>query len=272
MEGWSDEKQIHPQMKIRRRIFLRRIFCTSIFIAAISLCLAPPAFAQKVVVASTTLAGAIAKAAGAGEVRIIAPPEMSHPPEYDVKPSDLMKLRGAVVAVYGGYEKMVPRLVETSGSQGVVTLPIDTRTSPENLMEQARKIAKVLDTEQQELAWESRFKERLSELQGKLSAFSGKRAVVHRQAEPFARFAGLQVLKLLSPGELTPKTIAESIALKPDVVIDILHLPLAGVIAENAKCPYLRIINFPGVEGTKTLEDIFEYNTNQLIKAMKVGG
>jgi zinc transport system substrate-binding protein len=251
---------------------LRRIIQTSIFILIISLCIAPASFAQKVAVASTTLAGAIAKAAGAEEVRILAPPEVNHPPEYEVKPSDLMKLHGATIAVYGGYEKMVPRLAETSGSQGVIPVPIDTRTSPESLMEQARKIAKVLHTEQEELAWESRFKERLSELRGRLRTFSGKRAVVHRMAEPFARFAELQIVKLLAPGELTPKTVGESIALKPDVVIDILHLPLAGVIAENAKCPYVRIINFPGVDGTKTLEDIFEYNVMQLLKAQRKDG
>lgn len=247
----------------------RKTVLTIGFSVAIAFCATPSAFAQKVVVASTTLAGAIARAAGATEIRVLAPSQVSHPPEYELKPSDLMKLQGASLAVYGGYEKMVPRLVETSGSSRFLPMAIDTKTSPENLMEQARKIAKILNTEQEEQAWESRFTARLTLLREKVKPIAGKSAVVHRQAEPFARFAGLDVVKILSPGELTPRTMADSIALKPEIVLDILHFPIAGVIAENAKCPYVRVINFPGVDKTSTLEDIFEYNVTQLLKAMK---
>jgi zinc transport system substrate-binding protein/iron/zinc/copper transport system substrate-binding protein len=74
---------------------------------------------------------------------------------------------------------------------------------------------------------------------------------------------------MIKPGELTPKGIADAVAQKPELVIDILHFPIARVIAENAKCKYIQIINFPGVEGTKTLEDVFEYNSMQLIRAFR---
>ena len=66
---------------------------------------------------------------------------------------------------------------------------------------------------------------------------------------------------------LTPKIIADALAQKPDVVVDILHSPVARTIADNAKCRYVQLINFPGVEKTTSLEDVFEYNTNQLLKA-----
>lgn len=225
------------------------------------------ASAEKVVIASTSLAGAISRAAGAKEIRVLTPAEMKHPPEYEVKPSDLMKLQGAAVAVYGGYEKMVPRLIEAAGNNNILPVPINTKTSPDNLLEQARRIAKVLGTEQEEQAWESRFQAKLKELRQRLAPFSGMRAVVHMHAEPFARFADLNIVKIVMGGELTPKTIAESIAAGPQLVLDILHLPLAKVISENAKCPYVQIINFPGVARTETLEDIFEYNTLQVLKA-----
>ena len=61
--------------------------------------------------------------------------------------------------------------------------------------------------------------------------------------------------------------IADAVAQKPDVVLDILHSPVARTIADNAKCRYVQIINFPGVEKTASLEDIFAYNTSQLLKA-----
>jgi hypothetical protein len=74
---------------------------------------------------------------------------------------------------------------------------------------------------------------------------------------------------VFKPGELTPKAISDAIAQGPELVVDILHMPMLKVVAENAKCKYLQVINFPGVENTKTLEDIFEYNATQLMKAFQ---
>ena len=223
--------------------------------------------AQEVVVASTSLAGAIAKAAGAREVRVLTPDGLRHPPEYELKPSDLVRFEAAKVVVYGGYERMVSKLLETSRNKSMTAIQIDTGTSPENLVAQARKIAGVLKTEKEEQAWEVRFLENVNGIQKRLSVFSGKRAVVHLQAQPFARWAGLATVGVIRPGELTPRAIADAVSQSPDLVVDILHMPVAKVMAENAKCKYVQVINFPGVENTKTLEDIFEYNATQLTKA-----
>src|SRR3972149_10697958 len=168
--------------------------------------------AQDVIVASTSLAGAIAKAAGAKEVRIIVSSEMRHPPEYDLKPSDLLKFEGARVVIYGGYERMVSKLLETSKNKNILAIQINTDTSPENLISQARKISEVLKTEKEGQVWEKKFLEKLKELQKKISPFSGKRAIVHRFAQPFAQWAGLQVVQIVSPGELTPKVIGDAVA------------------------------------------------------------
>jgi zinc transport system permease protein len=224
------------------------------------------ALAKETVVASTSLTGAIAKAAGAKEVRVVVSSEMRHPPEYDLKPSDLLKFEGAKVVVYGGYERMVSKLLEASKNKNILAIQVNTDTSPENLISQARKISAILKTEKKEQAWEERFLERLKELQKKISPFSGKRAVVHLFAQPFAQWAGLQIVQIVSPGELTPKVIADSIAKNPDLVVDIYHFPVAQAIAENAKCKYIQVINFPGVDHTQSLEDLFEYNSNKLLK------
>ena len=225
--------------------------------------------AKEMVVASTSLAGAIVKAAGAKEVRVITPGEMRHPPEYDLRPSDLLKFEGADIVVYGGYERMVSKLLETSKNKNILAIQIDTGTSPENLMVQARKIAAVLKTEKEEQIWEEGFLRKLEGLKEKLSPFSAKRTVVHRFAQPFAKWAGLSIVQVIAPGELTPKAIAEALVQKPDLVVDMLHFPTAQTIAENAKCKYIHVINFPGVEYTKSLEDIFKYNSTQLINAFR---
>jgi zinc transport system substrate-binding protein/iron/zinc/copper transport system substrate-binding protein len=221
------------------------------------------------VIASTSLAGAIAKAAGAKEVRVIVSSEMRHPPEYDLKPSDLLMFEGVKVVIYGGYERMVSKLMETSKNKNIIAIQINTDTSPENLISQARKISEVLKTEKEEQVWEKRFLEKLKELQKKISPFSGKRAIVHRYTQPFAQWAGLQILQSVSPGELTPKVIADAVAKNPELVIDIYHVPAVQVIAENAKSKYIQVINFPGVGNTESLEDIFQYNSTQLLRAFQ---
>ncbi len=226
-----------------------------------------PCAAAQVVVASTSLTGAIASAAGAKEVRVLTPADVKHPPEYELKPSDLLKLDGADVVVYAGYERMVSKLVETSRSKQISAVQVDTTLSPENLIAQVHKVAGALKTEREANAWEKSFLQTLGSLKSRLAPLAGKRAVVHFHARPFAVWAGLSVVQVVPMGELSPRVIADAVARKPDVVLDILHSPMAKTIADNAKCRYVQIINFPGAEKSASLEDIFAYNTRELLKA-----
>ena len=225
--------------------------------------------AESEVVATTSLTAAIAKAAGAKEVKVLTPPGQKHPPEYDLKPSDLLKIEGAAVVIYGGYEKMVSKLLETTKNKGIQAIQISTETSPENLIAQARKISKVLKSEKEEETWEKKFLQELAGMEKRMSPYAGKRAVVHPFAQPFAKWARLSIVHVIRPGELTPRVVAEAVKKTPDVVVDVLHFPVARVIAENAKCKYAQVINFPGINETSSLEDIFKYNSTELIKAFQ---
>jgi zinc transport system substrate-binding protein len=245
------------------RVLLLFFFLSTIF----SLTVPTVGKAEDAVVATTSLTAAIAKAAGAKEVKVLTPPGQKHPPEYDLKPSDLLKIEGAAVVIYAGYEMMVSKLLETA--KGIQAIQVSTDTSPETLISQARKISKILKSEKDEEAWEQKFLRELAEMQKKLSPYAGKRAVVHHFAQPFAKWAGLTVVHVIRPGELTPRAIAEAAAQAPDVVVDILHFPVAKVIAENAKCRYAQVINFPGVNETSSLEDIFQYNSTELMRAFQ---
>lgn len=221
------------------------------------------------VVASTSLAGAIAQAAGAKEVRVLTPSEMKHPPEYELKPSDLNKLDGANAVIYAGYERMVERLVAASGNRNMIVIKVDTTTSPENLIAQTKKVAAILHTEKEQQTWEKSFIEKLNLLKSRLAPLSGKTAVVHFHARPFAQWAGLSIAQIVPPGELSLKAVTDAVAKQPDIVVDILHLPAAKVVADNARCRYAQVINFPAIQGTATLTDIFEFNTAQIIKAFQ---
>ena len=229
---------------------------------------APELLAQTVV-ASTSLTGAFARAAGAAEVRILTPADVKHPPEYELRPSDLAELEGADVVVYAGYERMVQKLVETSTSRKLPAIRVDTTTSPAIFVSQVRMIAAVLHTERKEQAWEKEFLERVAALKARLAPYSEKKAVVHLHALPFAKWAGLSVVQVVAPGELSPKAVADAVARHPDIVVDIRHMPVARVIAENAQCRYAQLINFPGIEKTATLGDIFEYDTAQIVNAFQ---
>lgn len=221
------------------------------------------------VVASTSLTGALARAAGASSVRILTPADVKHPPEYELRPSDLVKLEWADVVVYAGYERMVQKLVEVSKSKSVTTVQVDTTTTPENFINQAKKIAAALHTERAEQTWEKGFLEKLSSLKSRLAPYAGKKAVVHLHAQGFARWAGFEIVQVVMPGEISPKAIADAVAKRPEVVIDILHMPAAKTIADNTQCRYAQLINFPGAGGTTTPEDIFEYDTAQVVKAFQ---
>jgi hypothetical protein len=65
--------------------------------------------------------------------------ELKHPPEYEIKPSDLDAVSGASLVVYGGYEKFAKRLAETSGGAGVYEMKIFTDNVPAVLKAEAKR-------------------------------------------------------------------------------------------------------------------------------------
>ena len=243
------------------------VLCLAVAMSLVAFASGASELSAQTVVASTSLTGALARAAGATEVRILTPADVKHPPEYELRPSDIAKLDGANAVVYAGYERMVQKLVETSKGKGISAIQVDTTTFPDNLIAQARKIAGVLHTEKAEEVWEKGFLEKLAVLKERLAPFAGKKAVVHLQAQGFTKWAGLSIVQVIMPGEISPKAVADAVAKQPDIVLDILHMPVAKVIADNAKCRYAALINFPGAEKTATLEDVFEYDTSQVVKA-----
>jgi len=223
----------------------------------------------QIVVASMPLTGALAKAAGAQEVRILTPPEVKDPPGYELLPSDPAQLNGASAVVYAGHEKMAPKLVGAAKGRGLTVVQVDTTISPENFIAQVRKIAGVFHTEKDEKTWEKGFLQRVAALKSELVPYSGRKAVVHAQAESFAAWAGLTVVQVISSGDASPQTIAGAAAKKPDIVIDSVHAPLAKSVADTVRCPYVSLVIFPGPEKTATLEDVLDYDAGQVIKAFE---
>lgn len=218
-----------------------------------------------VVVASTSWTGGIAEAAGADEVRVLAPFELKHPPEYDYRPSDIAKLTDATLLVYAGYEGFVKKLIEASGIPASKVVTVMTANNPVNLKQQARILAQRLGTEAKEKNWEIQFDKVTGDIlkRAKQKNVSKTTALVQQHQVPFAKWLGYDIVGVFSAGELSPTKVMEYANLKPDIIIDNFHNPQGKPIVEVVKCKYVELINFPSVKGPSLIE-LFKENASRL--------
>ena len=220
------------------------------------------------VVASTSWTAAIARAAGAADITVIAPLELKHPPEYEIKPSDLDAVSWASLVVYGGYEKFAKRLVETSGGAGTAELKLNTDNVPAVLIAEAKKVAEQIGTVEPYQKWAAAFDPFAEAVRARVNAaFPDKRAAVQRMLKTYAEWLGFEVVGTFGPGEPSPAVVLQLIRQKPAIVIDNFHNPSGKPIAESLKVPIVELINFPGKDGTKSIEDVFVYNERQFLNA-----
>ena len=229
---------------------------------------AEPKTGEKVVVASTSWVAAIARAGGAQNVRVLAPVDLRHPPEYELKPSDLTAVSKADLIIYAGWEMFAQKLAETAGSAKVQTVTVNTTNTPEALKAEARKIAEILGTLDAYTAWSKTFDPFAEDLRRQVqAAYPDRRAVVQRMQTPFAEWLGFEIIGEYGPAEPSPAVILEMVQTGPALVIDNYHGPSGSPIAEAAGAPYAEMLNFPGKDKTETLEDVFRYNAQALINA-----
>jgi ABC-type Fe3+-hydroxamate transport system substrate-binding protein len=220
------------------------------------------------VLASTSWLGAMATAAGAENVRILAPLDLRHPPEYELKPSDLAAASKADIIIYAGWEQFAEKLADTAGSAGVRTITIRTSNDPAEFKAEAAKIAQALGTEEKLEEWWSAFLPFAEDLREKVAAaYPDKRAVVNRMQTPYAAWMGFEIIGEFGPAEPSPAVILELAQMRPALAIDNYHGPSGWPIAEAAGAAYVELLNFPGKDGTLTIEDVFRYNADALIKA-----
>jgi hypothetical protein len=115
---------------------------------------APP---NGLIVASTSWVAAIAYCAGAEKVHVLAPVDLRHPPEYELKPSDLSAASKASLIMYAGWERFAEKLAETAGSAGVKVLQITVSNDPGDIKAEAGKIAELLGTTEKYRVWAAGF-------------------------------------------------------------------------------------------------------------------
>ncbi|MDR0710668.1 MAG: metal ABC transporter substrate-binding protein [Spirochaetaceae bacterium] len=223
-----------------------------------------------VIIASTSWAAALARCGGAQNIRVLAPADLRHPPEYELKPSDLNAASKASLIIYSGWEMFAKKLAETAGSAGVRILQIELTNDPVEVKGEAKRIAELLGTTEKYDTWAAGFDACLEDIRSSIfEAYAGKRIVVNRMQTPFVKWLGLEITGEYGPAEPSPALILELVNTKPAIVIDNYHSPSGMPIAEAAHVPYIELINFPGKGGTETIEDVFLHNADMLVKAAR---
>lgn len=236
-------------------------------ILVISLCslLAAGAFAQNIV-ASTAWTGAFARAAGADGVHVLAPFDLSHPPEYELRPSDIRTVASADLVVYAGYENMVERLVEAAdGSEGEM-VQIQTIHSIPAMTRSVQAIARALGTEPKARANLTEIVEYFDSWSRDVvtEEYDSNPVVVHFHQQALARQLGMNVVGVFGPAPLEARQIDEFSRMDPVLIIDNGHNPVAAPLAETTGAAVAVWYNFPGIQETRTLMDIFALNRSEL--------
>ena len=221
-----------------------------------------------VVVATSSWTAAYAQAAGADKITVLAPFEMAHPSEYELRPGDIPKLMDATLIIYAGYEVMTERLKKGLDLPAGKLLQIETEYNYESMEKSIMKIAAQLGTE-------NIARENLSEIRrafddGKKAVeelqMANRLVVAHRFQSSIAQELGIIpdiIFGPASPEASEIITVSKSGAL---LIIDNFHNPVGQPFKEvlpNAQ--YFRLLNFPGPQGTKTLTDIIRHNVSQFM-------
>ncbi|MDR2914885.1 MAG: hypothetical protein LBV74_08660 [Tannerella sp.] len=221
------------------------------------------------VVATSSWTAAYAQAAGAENIVILAPFDMEHPSEYELRPGDIPKLMDAEVIVYAGYEVMTERLKKGLDLPQDKLLLVDTDYSYEAIEKSVMNIAVKLGTEEvarKNLSGIRRaFDEGRDTVNGK--QMSGRPVIVHRFQASVAKELGLVPVVLFGPAAPEASEIALASGTQASLIIDNLHnpvgLPFREVLPDTR---YVQLLNFPGLKGTKTLTDVLRYNVSQIVQ------
>ncbi len=221
--------------------------------------------------ASTAWTAAYVRAAGVDDCRVLAPYEMQHPAEYELKPGDVAAVSAAKVFVYAGYETMMKSLGAALASDKTVMVKIDTDFVPAHLEKSILAVAAATGTKARAEKNVASLKETLADCSRKLRAagIGSQVTLAHVFQRDLVELLGARVAGAFGPAPLEAKQIADLTKTGAGLVVDNWHNPASGPLKEtlpNAR--FVELINFPGKDDTRTLEDVLRYNTDRLMEAL----
>ena len=219
------------------------------------------------VVATNSWTAAFAKAAGAKNVVVLAPVEMAHPAEYELRPSDIPLVMHAKVFIYAGYETMVKRLQSGLKIKPEVLLKIDTDYDMATIEKSVMEIAQHLGTEKMALLNLDSIRHLLTEgrAQFDISGQNATPVLANFFQQSIVREMGFEVAGVFGPAALEAGDIEKMAKLRSGIIADNEHNPVGlPLSAVKTGSNYRLLLNFPGLHHTNTLQDVIRYNISQL--------
>ena len=220
-----------------------------------------------VVIATSSWTAAYAEAAGAENVIVLAPFDMEHPSEYELRPVDISKLMNADVIIYAGYEVMTERLKKGLDIPQDKLLLVNTDYSYEKIETSILSIATKLGTES--IARENLLDIRRVFDEGRRVVSDkniAKRPIVtHRFQSSLVHELGLIPVAVFGPSSPEASAIANISKIHAPLIIDNIHNPVGQPFKEvSSGARHIQLLNFPGMKGTKTITDVIRYNVSQI--------
>lgn len=213
------------------------------------------------VLASTSWTAAFADLAGVDSLDALAPASLRHPPEYELVPSDIVKVRAAKVFITAGYEKMMETIKETVASTDCVLLKISTQNSIEKVTSETRKIADVTGTAPRIEGYVNAVK---SGAEYVAASNKGKKVFCHSMQIYLAKDLGLEIVGTYGPAPATAEQIRACAESGADFIIDNVHNPIASPLKEASGLPVVVWRNFPERVERDALQHVVEENIEAL--------
>ncbi len=200
------------------------------------------------IVASTSWVGGIAKLAGADDITVIAPSNVTHPPDYEPTASDLAAVADADYILLAGFEGFADRLREAAGSEAEV-IEVTTSYTPDVLHDQVHELGETFGTndvaEQRFEEYEAGYAAAAEELQA-TTADAPQTVVAQMFVTEWVSFAGYEVAGTYGPEPTTPEQVADLAALEPTIIFENSHMGGGAEVAEAASVDTVDLVNFPG--------------------------
>lgn len=219
------------------------------------------------VVATNSWTAAFAKAAGAKNMVILAPVEMAHPAEYELRAVDIPLVMHAKVIIYAGYETMINRMQSGMELKKEVLLKIETDYDMATIEKSVMEIAQRLGTEKIALQNIDSIRHLLLEGRAQFdkTGLNAAPIIVNYFQQSIVKEMGFTIAGVFGPASLEAVDIDRLVKLSSTIIVDNEHNPVGKPIQKaNANLEYRQLINFPGLHQTTTLQEVIKYNILQL--------
>lgn len=244
-----------------------KLYQLFVFLGLLLFSCSQPVQKKSMVVATNSWTAAFAKTAGAENVIVLAPFEMEHPSEYELRAADIPLIMNAKVIIYAGYETMVKRLQTGMDLKKEVLLKIDTDYSMAIIEKSVMEIAQKLGTEKTALQNLDSIRHLLNVGKATFdkSGLNSTPVLSNFFQQSIVKELGFEVVGVFGPGSLEANDLDRMAKLQAGIIVDNVHNPVGKPLVKiKTEASYKALLNFPGLFHTFTLQDVIKYNIHQL--------